>query len=131
MSNGGLISVGDIFGETALQSQSPYEFDVIALGNVSLLVISRESVEQLCGPIEDIVARTAAGTTLGPDSQKELSAMTESLSIEGKVDFQPYAFIPAHRTQNAFRLQIRKMNFPNLKLLHQRWLSVLDAKVYL
>jgi CRP-like cAMP-binding protein len=88
MSNGGLISVGDIFGEAALHSQASHEFDIVAQGSVSLLVISRESVEQLCDSIEDILARTSCGGAAAPDIQKkELSSMTGSLSIEGSMTF--------------------------------------------
>ena len=84
MSDGRLISVGDIFGEAALQSQSTYDCDIIAQGPVSLLVISRDSVEQLCGPIRDIVARSSAASSGGADPQKQISEMTSQLSISGE-----------------------------------------------
>ena len=92
MAEAGLLNVGDIFGEESLQNQAPYEFDVIAQGSATFLVISRDSIEQLCGPIVDIVARSAGGTAaLSTELQKEISSMAEKLAIEGKsrilVDF--------------------------------------------
>jgi CRP-like cAMP-binding protein len=87
MAEAGLLNVGDIFGEESLHNQAPYEFDVVAQGSVSFLVISRDSIEQLCGPMVDIVSRSAGGAASNTDLQKEISSMTERLTIEGEFRF--------------------------------------------
>jgi CRP-like cAMP-binding protein len=79
----GPLNAGDIFGEDSLHNQAPYQYDVIAQGSVSCLAISRDSIEQLCGPIVEIVARGAGGAASNTDVQKEISSMTERLTIEG------------------------------------------------
>jgi hypothetical protein len=84
MAEAGLLNVGDIFGEESLHDQAPYRYDVISQGSASFLVISRDSIEQLCGPIVDIVARSEGGAAASTDLQKEISSMTERLTIEGK-----------------------------------------------
>ncbi len=77
-----MLNVGDIFGEDSLHAQTPYEYDVVAEGPVSLLVISRDSIEQLCGSTAEIVARTT-GPASTTDAEKEISSMTEKVTVKG------------------------------------------------
>ena len=50
--------VGQCFGEAALLKKTHHEFTIVADGDVTLLVISRESFDSLCGSIAEIQSRT-------------------------------------------------------------------------
>jgi CRP-like cAMP-binding protein len=73
----GSLGPGDTIGEDALLSQGPHKFDVVALGAVTALVISRTSFDQLCG---------ALGAATSSEDAKELASLAERLTIEGKND---------------------------------------------
>jgi CRP-like cAMP-binding protein len=69
--------VGSCFGESSLLNGDPHEATIIADGDVSLLVISRESFDALCGSI------AAIQSWASPSEFARAPSLSQKLKIPG------------------------------------------------
>ena len=73
----GLVGPGQSFGDSALSNQAPHDFTYVAEGPVTLLVMTKDALDHLCGNLAEVQNRGIS------DDEEKAVLLIEKIQISG------------------------------------------------